>query len=464
MADIIEIRVPRENVNDETVILIKWHVTSGQAVEESQVVAEIETSKTVFEIYSPSKGYVHFTIAAGTEVAVGAMLCQITDSNLPPADAEPSGPVVINTESVSSQAMKTAAANGATLVLASEDATPASVRLSTAAQRLAKEHGVDLNKLTGRGLVRERDVLALLECRQATSTPEPARPSPALPRETKPHLVPYVKVQHEALPRRKMREIKALEAGLHGSLPSAVTIACSTHGLRKAVATRADLNGNATSIILCEVARLLRKFPVFNGCYQDRSMAFYDEVNVGFAVDAGLGLKVPVIHHADTKSLPAIAAEMQEAIFQYLEDQLPVETLSRGTFTITDLSGEDVLAFQPLITEGQSAILGVGGEHFVGNASVGTFQLILVFDHRCSDGRTAGQFLRCLRDRLQSHESSMLGHHAVSNDSVPIGELRLPRICSRCGRSASEVEELRGYLIASVVPAGSICSVCLSGY
>lgn len=81
--------------------------------------------------------------------------------------------------------------------------------------------------------------------------------------------------------------------------------------------------------------------------------------------------------------------------------------LAGGTFTITDLSGEGVSSFRPLINQGQSAILGVCSEVFAPGGKVGRFDLTLAFDHQLTEGRTAARFLNDLRERLGHHEASL---------------------------------------------------------
>ena len=154
-----------------------------------------------------------------------------------------------------------------------------------------------------------------------------------------------------------------------------------------------------------EAARLLRKHPVFNAFYEDGAVNYYDEVNVGFAVDAGEGLKVPVIRDADKKDLGAIAREIQDLLLAYTSGEITLEAASGGTFTVTDLSGEGVFSFQPLINHRQSAILGVGAESLAPGSSSGSYQLILAFDHRLTEGRAAARFLKDLRDKLSAYEA-----------------------------------------------------------
>ena len=82
------------------------------------------------------------------------------------------------------------------------------------------------------------------------------------------------------------------------------------------------------------------------------------------------------------------------ALLAYTSGEITLEAASGGTFTVTDLSGEGVFSFQPLINQRQSAILGVGAEFLAPGGSEGFYQLILTFDHRLTEGRAAAQFLK----------------------------------------------------------------------
>jgi pyruvate/2-oxoglutarate dehydrogenase complex dihydrolipoamide acyltransferase (E2) component len=214
-------------------------------------------------------------------------------------------------------------------------------------------------------------------------------------------------------------------------------------------------------LIVFEVARLLRQYPLFNGYYHEQQACCYKRVNVGFAVDAGRGLKVLVVHDADTKTASAIADEMHELVAQYLGDQLPLKALSEGTFTISDLSGEGVTTFAPLINQGQSAILGMGAERAFAHGE-GEFNLVLAFDHRLSEGRTAARFLNALRERLAAHEAALGGLSRSAR--APGGANPEDLSCNRCLRAATELRRLNGFLVPSALPEGYLCNFCLGGF
>ena len=75
MTAAIPVIVERDNVNDETVVLTRWFVSSGERVEIDQLIAEIETSKATVEVHSPGAGFIRYTTKEGGEIAVGQVLC-----------------------------------------------------------------------------------------------------------------------------------------------------------------------------------------------------------------------------------------------------------------------------------------------------------------------------------------------------------------------------------------------------
>lgn len=434
MAEPIPVRIPVENVNDETVTLLAWLVANGEKVDEGQALAEVESSKAAFEIFAPEAGYVRTAVEEGQDIHVRGVLCYICDA---PAACEPAPEEI-------------AAADQA------EEASPQATRLSRQALALIEERGLDRNVFASRGLVRERDVLQYLgEAAPAVPGVEPAGDRARDKRPPVPAAgVPF---RTEALPRGKRTEAKYLRSASQNTLPSVVTIAVPVLPGVPAAEEASDATAARSAVLIYEVARLLRKYPAFNAFYADGAAHFYEQVNVGFALDADHGLRVPVIHHADAKSVQDIATELRELLVSYLEEQLPVEALAGGTFTVTDLSGEDVTTFHPLLNQGQSAILGIGAPWLPPGSPAGVYYLMLGFDHQLSEGRGAAQFLRELRERLDAHERAR--QQARGADAEPR--------CARCLAAASRLHAAGHVLLLEVRPDGTsrpVCSICSQGW
>lgn len=463
------VNIPQELVNDESVLLVEWMIPDGGEVKAGQAVALIETSKATAEIEAPRAGFLRRAAQQGTEVRVGAVCCYIADTataSLPsaaaPAAAAKPAPSRVPAPAAPARppaAPAPAAAPAAPPVPVASADSPAPIesgpRFSSRARELLERHGLDKALFQGKGLIRESDVMAVLNFRaQAVAAAPSPSPSPEVTRPAPTAIVPAsgVPVRTQDLSRMKRTEGKYLSNGFRHTLASVITVSCPTSGLKAAAASQPELGGNSTALLVFEAARLLRKYPVFNAYHQDGRVNFYEQVNVGVAVDAGQGLKVPVIMQADRKGMVEIAREVENLLLAYVSDTIPVAALAAGTFTITDLSGEGVFAFHPLINQGQSAILGVGAEYFPPGSRTGFFNLILAFDHQLTEGRTAAKFLQELRDRLLSYERTLRSGTADDGDPV----------CSRCARPLSVLSAGQEPLLEQVLPGGSRTPICRS--
>ncbi|MFI5363734.1 MAG: 2-oxo acid dehydrogenase subunit E2 [Elusimicrobiota bacterium] len=353
----LAVRVPRENVNDETVKLANWLAADRQKIRAGEVVVALETSKAVVEVPAPEAGFIRYEHPEGAEIAVGEILFYVV--------ADPAAPLPA----------RTAGAPSAAPVDGESTA-----RFSAKARALVDEHGLDPADFSGRGLVRESDVRKFLAARG------PAKASFETSRAA---------AKREPLTKRKLTEIRHLAAGQNAGLASSVGFAYSMEGLRRAAARRPDGGGTPMPIILHEIARLLRKHPVFNAYFEDDAVHYYSAVNIGLVIDAGRGLKAPVIRGVDEKTPLDVAREMQDLMLRYLSDEIDAAALAGGTFTISDLTAEGAFVVAPLINYRQSAILAMG---------VGQFTL--VFDHRLTEGRAAAVFLRELIAALRRHEET----------------------------------------------------------
>ena len=149
-------------------------------------------------------------------------------------------------------------------------------------------------------------------------------------------------------------------------------------------------------VVIFESARLLVDFPDLNGYYARDKAWQYSAVAVGFAINLGRSLRVPVVHDAATLSQREIAQAVRDLSLRYLRDELQLADLTGGTFTVTDLSSHGVEHFVPVLNQRQSAILGICAER------VGRRELVMTFDHRMTDGMRAGTFLSKLRERLEA--------------------------------------------------------------
>lgn len=496
MSNVISVHVPRENVNDEEVVIIAWHAANGERVADGQVLVEVETSKATVEIVSPAAGFIRYTLEAGESVAVGRVLCTVeinlAEGNGHPAeeesidktdvtDCQPDalGQVISADESCEPSGFNLTSiphkndskAEELERVHAEAAGCP---RFSRRARERLTEYGLSEEQFAGRGMVRACDLVAAAPEVERTADLRAGRQSTALSEQPRNGLVAAfgVSVQSRALPPQKRTENRYLRAARETTLPSLVSVMVPTRGFRTLIERLSSSRQSVCSLAVFEAARLLRKYQCFNAYCADGNVHFYDEVNIAFAVDDGRGLRAPVIRTADRKGAVEIAVEMQERLVSYLNNELSAADLTGATFTVTDLSSEGVAEFIPRLNRGQSAILGIGSEVFSCRSAandtrspfaadeIGAYKLILAFDHQVAEGRIAAHFLNDLKCRLQGYEAA----------ATPPGTRRAGESepsCTRCLRPAAEIADLGAQLLATIQVGGSqrgICTLCIAGF
>jgi len=163
-------------------------------------------------------------------------------------------------------------------------------------------------------------------------------------------------------------------------------------------------------LLVQAVAGMLPKHPVVNATLTEEGIVLHEEIHVGFAVAVEGGLLVPVIRHADRKTLADIARDRVELSERCQQGTIGLDELEGGTFTITNLGSFGADAFTPIVNPPQVAILGVGriAERPVavnGRVEIRpTAWLSLTFDHRIVDGAPAARFLEEVATVLETTE------------------------------------------------------------
>ena len=172
----------------------------------------------------------------------------------------------------------------------------------------------------------------------------------------------------------------------------------------KDVVQRAGAKLTPTAMLVKVIASALRRFPDFNASIdvQAQEIVYKRYVNVGVAVDTDHGLLVPVIKHADRKSIVELAVELEELAAKARDRKLAPDDMSGGNFSVSNLGGIGGTGFTPIVAPPDVAILGVSRSAMkpVWNAETEAFEprlampLALTYDHRLIDGASAARFLR----------------------------------------------------------------------
>jgi pyruvate dehydrogenase E2 component (dihydrolipoamide acetyltransferase) len=399
--------MPKLTHDMEVGVLLEWHKQEGDEVRKGEPLFAVETDKATVDVEAGESGVLRgLRFAPGDEVPVGEVVGWIAapgEKTPPGADTErdpvaPSrGPVTPSRDPV-----------------APSPRASGRIVASPLAKRLAKEHGVDLGQLQGRGphgRVTKADVEAYLAQREV----------PAIP-TAPPGEVPYDVVPLSRLRRTTgERMLTSVRTAPHFDLEVEVDMgeACRwraryAEGTRPEPVEGAGQKVSYTALLVQVVARALREHAQLNGAFIDGELRVYREVNVGVAMATAEGLMVPVVHRADELHL----RQIQEAITR-LREKAQSETRHKrqpfapddvrgGTFTVSNLGMYGIDAFRAIINPPEAAILAVGR---IVERPVGVdgqivlrpiVRLVLSVDHRAVDGAQAASFLATVRRYLEN--------------------------------------------------------------
>ncbi|MBK6814833.1 MAG: pyruvate dehydrogenase complex dihydrolipoamide acetyltransferase [Saprospiraceae bacterium] len=410
MAEVI--RMPRMSDTMEEGNILVWHKKVGDTIKVGDVLAEVETDKATMDLESFYDGTLLYIGVASGIIAVNAILAVIGGKE-EDYKAALSAEGAATTEAV---AEKEAPVENSTSTTSSEPIVPsgaesdAHVKASPLAKVIAKEAGLDIQKMTGsgdQGRIIKRDVEAALQ----------SKPSPVVQQATPVKSAPLSIISdsgsaYEDKPLSQMR--KAIARRLGESKFSAphfyVTMAID---MTKAVSARTAMNAIAPSklsfndLVLKACAMALRKHPAINSSWTGDAIRQNHQIHIGVAVAVAEGLLVPVVRHADIKTLTQINAEVQYLAARAKDKKLQPEEMQGNTFTISNLGMFGVDEFTAIINPPDACILAVGGisEQAVvrdGKIEIGhIMKVTLSCDHRVVDGATGAQFLQTLKSLLE---------------------------------------------------------------
>jgi len=193
-----------------------------------------------------------------------------------------------------------------------------------------------------------------------------------------------------------------------------------TVDMSAAMAARAQLNAVADAkvsfndLVVKAAALSLKKHPAINSAWMGDFIRTYHHVHVGVAVAVEDGLLVPVVRHADAKSLQAIGAEVKSFAQKAKDKKLQPSDWEGNTFTISNLGMFGIDEFTAIINSPDACILAVGGIQEVPVVKNGqvvpghTMKLTLSCDHRAVDGATGAAFLQTLKQYLEAPVTMLL--------------------------------------------------------
>ena len=412
-----EIKIPRVGMAVADATIIEWQFKEGERVEERQIVVVIETEKVRTDVESPASGFLHIMMNENETATAGQVIGMLAETKEELAKIQKETPArkpveaAKTAELVAAEMPKAAPAREAALAAGEEGR----LRISPVARKLAEEHAIDIAQVTGTGpggrIVRE-DIEKAIATKKVAPAPAVAKPA------TAPAAGARERKTKQTIPLTGMRG--TIAERMHRSLAiSAQLTAMGEIDMGEIARLRNNLVAQESTlgtritysdILVFAIARILRNHPRINASIVDKEIKVWEDINIGVATALEDGLIVPVVKHADRKSLVEISKEIKTLVEKARENKLSGDEISGGTFTLTNLGalGSGWTFETAIINQPESAILRVGA--ITERAVVRDGQIVarpvmtysLTYDHRLIDGAVAAKFLASLSSALEN--------------------------------------------------------------
>ena len=397
-------------------------VKVGDSITEEQSLITVEGDKASMEVPAPFAGVVkEILVKAGDKVSTGSLIMRFEVAGAAPAAApQAAAPAP---QAVAATAPATQSGNVSGL---SQDQVVASAGYAHATpviRRLAREFGVNLDKVKGtgrKGRIVKEDIQAYVKTAVKafeTGTVSAAAAGNGVANGAGLGLLPWPKVDFS-----KFGEIEEVELSRINKITGAnlhrnwVMIPHVTHfdkaditeleAFRKeqnALAEKQKLGVKITPVvfIMKAVAKALEAYPRFNSSITEdaQRLILKKYINIGVAVDTPNGLVVPVFKDVNKKGIIELSRELAEVSKKARDGKLTASDMQGGCFTISSIGGLGTTHFTPIVNAPEVAILGVSKSEMQPVWNGKEFEprlmlpLSLSFDHRVIDGADGARFL-----------------------------------------------------------------------
>lgn len=466
-----EIKIPQISEGVDTATISEILVSKGDKIEEDQALIAVETDKASTEVPSPHAGIVKdIKVSEGDEVKVGNVILTLEESDSEEesedkteekasedkkddeheskdqkeaskdkAEDEKSERKKEESDDKSDEKEKAEREKDSDDEVESkpskeketdktqqeqkerekepEQQSSKDVHASPAVRRLARELGVDIQKIEGSGKsgrVTEKDVRQHKEGGQKAS----GQSQLELPDFSK-----WGNVERQALNNIKKTTAKNVTVSWQ-SIPHVFQFGeADISEIENYIEEHQDKVEKAggkltiTSVLTKISALALHKFPKFNASIdmEKKEMILKKYININIAVATDDGLLVPVIKDADRKSIKELSVEISELAEKARAQKLSSEDMEGGNFSISNLGGIGGTNFTPIVYHPQVAILGVSQASIKPVYVNDDFKpkkilpLSLSYDHRLIDGADGAAFMNWIVKALEDPYEALLG-------------------------------------------------------
>lgn len=423
MAEIVN--MPKLGFDMAEGVLIRWVVAVGDPIERGEVLAEIETDKATVEVESSFTGTVLHHLADEEDIIpVGEPIAVIGEEG----EEVDLDSIVLSAEEEKEESQEEAPEKEEKIpdakteeVETDEAQLPGGVRASPLARKMAEDHGLDLQAISGsgpEGRVVKKDIEEYLE-----------KPEPEVQEEIRPEKTPEsavvpipivspgdVQREDERIPMSKLRAaigrrmVESMTDVPHFYVTYEYKMG-ELMKLRKELNSALEGSGEKLSVndfIVKAVGLALREFPNLNSSLDGDAIIRHGNINVGIAVAVENGLLTVVTKNTDLMHIRNISITSKNMASRVRSGKVKPDDIEGSTFSVSNLGMFDVDHFTAIINPPEAAILAVGVVKeipVVENGEIKSamrMKATISIDHRISDGAEAAQFLQTLAKYLEN--------------------------------------------------------------
>ena len=403
------IKMPRLSDTMEEGTVSTWLVKVGEKVNEGDILAEIETDKATMEFESFYEGtLLYIGINEGETATVDSLLAIIGDENADFSSA------LSNIETDTKPEEKPTDIEDVTdpetfnsdVTIDNNLDSVERIFISPLAKKIALEKNIDLNLIKGSG---ENGRIVKSDIDNFVPTVKETKDLKVISQPTSlKSSESFDEIENSQMRKviaRRLTESKFSAPHYYLSVEFDMN---NTIAFREQYNTLPDTKISYNDIVVKACAISLKKHPKVNSQWFPEKIRINHHVHIGVAVGVSDGLLVPVIKHANDKSLTQIGSEIKDMAVRSRDKKIKPEEMEGSTFTISNLGMYGIHEFTSIINQPNSAILSVGSiikkpvvkdeKILVGN----TMKLTLACDHRTVDGVTGSEFLETLRGYIEN--------------------------------------------------------------
>ncbi|EZX41315.1 hypothetical protein V032_01989 [Staphylococcus aureus C2930] len=416
----MEITMPKlgESVHEGTIE--QWLVSVGDHIDEYEPLCEVITDKVTAEVPSTISGTItEILVEAGQTVAIDTIICKIETAD--EKTNETTEEIQAKVDEHTQKSTKKASSTVEQTSTSKQNQPRNNGRFSPVVFKLASEHDIDLSQVVGSGFegrVTKKDLMSVTENGGTTAQSDKQVQTQSTSVDTSSNQSSEGNSENSTIPVNGVR--KAIAQNMVNSVTEiphawmmievdATNLVNTRNHYKNKFKNKEGYNLTFFAFFVKAVADALKAYPLLNSSWQGNEIVLHKDINISIAVADENKLYVPVIKHADEKSIKGIAREINTLATKARNKQLTTEDMQGGTFTVNNTGTFGSVSSMGIINHPQAAILQV--ESIVKKPVVindmiairNMVNLCISIDHRILDGLQTGKFMNHIKQRIEQY-------------------------------------------------------------